>query len=104
MTIEQIERVVQRVTYVPGMVIRAMPALDGMVELALDGVVEDSEGGGQIRQQFRMMFDPAMFNDEFGVLFAVAGMIRQYAQHEVDEWFRYKGERVRAPHRAVAGK
>lgn len=102
MRIQEIEEICRNVSFAPMLRITAAPVfLGGTVQLAIDGVVQDSnDPERRIRIRYSRQFHLAEFRDEKTALIMIQYLVRDYVEHEMAEWLKYKGVRLRDPHKA----
>lgn len=105
MTIEDIEAVLERVTYRPGWKIRILPPegpfhYDRALYLLVEARVEDTfNPGREVRVWHqRPVLPPDLIRDEEHFLYLLRRELGQVECHERDEWLRVDGEMKFNPH------
>jgi hypothetical protein len=99
MTVDEFVTLVSGITYKPGWKIEARREGDlAVVVLSARLPDSDSKTGAITIVNRHEAVMPEGLQDEKHALWIVAGVMRDFELHEMDEWFRLRGARVNEPH------
>jgi hypothetical protein len=97
MTIDEFIALVSKITYKPGCKIFAQREGDA-VRLRIEATLPDSSLGTPRCFEFSQWLWPDWIGSEKEALHVVAGHVREFEMHEMDEWLKLDGARVKEPH------
>ncbi len=103
MTQDQIIAFLNRFTYKPGYQLKAESFTRGHIILRIRARVPDADNPDQMIDLGRSMVlsVPTARNEEY-VLWWLTSVLRDLEHHELNEWLKLDGKRVREPHKETS--
>ncbi len=100
MTFDELKKVLGQITYKPGIQWNAIENR-ALIEFNIAAMVEDADKFGDtilITQKNIWTPEWISFVDEQEVVLMVRNLFKKFEDHEVDEWFRFRGKKLFDPH------